>query len=603
MDGSITTGGTVTVKAIGCAAGINPSAVNQTTYTLVVDTPVISLPAATGQMDFSNTTTGDTLYYTTDGSTPTCAASGTEITYGGAASTYPFTGAYPSTGKTVKVIGCKSGYTDSPVVTQVAVATPTATLDNLIDKGHVRTGFLVGTVTNPDGLIDLDAVHVKLDGADDTATITGTTWKYQLPVNASWTEGTTHTIEVYSQNKAGMTSGSTTVTVTRRNNADVDGDGYPEWAVGAPGGYGSVTLYKGVINDLGTTPMTTITGYPGVTYSFGQSIALADINGDGYGDLIIGAPRDETGGYGSGALYIYTGSSGGITASDYTGRNIMINSTASTNYFGNLVVTGDLNNDGISDIIASNNSSTNWYVYIYTGSASFASIPYDAADQTINIGAAITSLGLADMNNDGEEDLIVTGNNVYAGNGTLLDATAHSVGVVALGQSLDAGDLNGDGKPDLVVNDYITHLGNYIIGDGAFGFSLDHSHDYGTDINNGSGVVIRDMDGDGDNDLAIGWSGDGKVYIYKNSKIEGGSAPYVDLTTPANTISPGAANFGRSLIFDDLNMDGKPDMIVGADNGNVYCYKGDGLGGFTLIGSPSNPDGANSNKFSFSLAY
>jgi len=599
VDGTITVSGSVTLKAIGCAAGVNPSAVNQTTYTLLVDTPVISMPASTGQITLSNVTTGDTIYYTTDGSTPTCAAAGTEITYAGTF-TYPFVGTNPSTGSTVKILGCKTGYVDSTAVTQVAVATPTVTLDNLINNGPVRTGFLVGTAAAPDSLIDMDSVYVSLDGGAYTvATIAGAganlTWKFQLPNGAStWKEGTSHTIRVYSRNRAGMTSSITAVTVTKRNNADVDGDGYPEIATSGDAyhllsSYPNVYLIKGQKGAMGTSVQVIATTILNAT--FGYAVGLGDVNGDGYGDLIVSEP--ETG---SGMIYGYLGSAGGITAVNESGYSFRIVEDI-TNFLGNYLLVADTDFDGIDDIITTMRSGSNMALVFskpgtLSGSYNRSNATVAALTTTMTVSNIPNALAYADFNGDGYRDLAVglfqnptTGRvEFFKGTAGGINPTveASSISGPAVGK-MAAGDLDQDGKSDLVLYNQPNRLG-YTYQSGAnFVFTLEY---------NGSQDMVHlrlgDVDGDGDLDVATLDNVSNSFKVYKN-KYNGilNFNQLFDLTTPDLSYSlPGYTGFCTGIIIDDLNMDGTTDLLtVSETDDSLYFFADSVLAAPVTIGS------------------
>jgi FG-GAP-like repeat len=91
---------------------------------------------------------------------------------------------------------------------------------------------------------------------------------------------------------------------------DVNGDGYADVIVGAPSEsmtVGIAHVYLGSAAGLASTPAVTLNP-PGGQYSdFGSSVASAgDVNGDGYGDVIVGANGA------SGGVYVYLGSATGL---------------------------------------------------------------------------------------------------------------------------------------------------------------------------------------------------------------------------------------------------------------------------------------------------
>ena len=101
---------------------------------------------------------------------------------------------------------------------------------------------------------------------------------------------------------------------------DIDGDGYHDIAVGAPGAdaggtnRGEVYIYMGDPDGIEATPALVLSGTINEE-AFGQSVAGGwDVNGDGYGDLIVGAPG-YTGAHASeGAAFLYLGSAEGLSS-------------------------------------------------------------------------------------------------------------------------------------------------------------------------------------------------------------------------------------------------------------------------------------------------
>lgn len=124
---------------------------------------------------------------------------------------------------------------------------------------------------------------------------------------------------------------------------DANGDGFDDVAVATPlDGNGVVYLFDGAEEGLSTTASETFSGYldPG---HFGSAIAAAgDVNGDGYGDLVVGVDAQYSNDPGGGAVLCYGSASGNTGCSTFFVG-------AQTWY--SVAGTGDLDDDGYDDIV------------------------------------------------------------------------------------------------------------------------------------------------------------------------------------------------------------------------------------------------------------
>ena len=135
---------------------------------------------------------------------------------------------------------------------------------------------------------------------------------------------------------------------------DVNGDGYADVIVGAYGndGAGSAAgeayVYHGSASGLSASPDWSDQGEAASDW-FGLRVAGAgDVNGDGYGDVIVGAYGNDGAGSSAGEAYVYHGSASGLSASpDWSDQG-----EAASDYFGHRVAAaGDVNGDGYADVI------------------------------------------------------------------------------------------------------------------------------------------------------------------------------------------------------------------------------------------------------------
>ena len=145
---------------------------------------------------------------------------------------------------------------------------------------------------------------------------------------------------------------------------------------------------------------------------FGYSVATAgDVNGDGYSDVIVGAPDYDNGQIDEGRAFVYYGSAGGPAARRLDGRE-----RPGRRRFGYSVATaGDVNGDGYSDVIVGatdydNGQADEGRAYVYHGSAVRPRAPTPpgpprATRPTPTSAVSVATAG--DVNGDGYADVIV----------------------------------------------------------------------------------------------------------------------------------------------------------------------------------------------------
>ncbi len=375
---------------------------------------------------------------------------------------------------------------------------------------------------------------------------------------------------------------------------DVNGDGYSDVIVGAFG-YNSYTgrayvYFGGPSAD--NVPDLTLTGAT-VGDNFGNSVSSAgDVNGDGYGDVIVGAPGYSSG---TGRAYVYYGGSGADNVPD-----LILTGAAAGNFFGVSVSSaGDVNGDGYGDVIVGANGygGHTGRAYVYFGGPNANNVvDLTLTGEATNneFGLSVSSVG--DANGDGYADVIVGayGYSTYTGRAYVyfggpaadnvadLTLTGEAVGD-NFGISVSSvGDVNGDGYADAIVgaNGYGGKGRAYVYFGGPGADNLADLTLTGTAAGDDFGSSVSsagDVNGDGYADVIVGATqsnagGAGRAYVFYGGP---GADNVADLI-----LAGGAAddNFGVSVSSaGDVNRDGFGDVIVGAHDysgatGRAYVY-------------------------------
>ena len=326
------------------------------------------------------------------------------------------------------------------------------------------------------------------------------------------------------------------------------------------------------------------------------SVATGDFNEDGRRDLVVANSfsndvslliQDGTGGYGPATSLAVTSQAGGLKPA--------------------FVAVADFNGDHHLDFVTAN-------------SATFLSVPgtvsvrlgdgtgHFSPPTNFPSGPAPGSLVVGDVNSDDKLDLIVANNGFFTvneagviifpasisiliGDGAGSFAAPHilSNGLPNLTHqaplSIAAGDLNNDGKLDLVVANS-TNL-SVLLGNGAGEFGVAIVHTAPRILNS---VIAGDFDRDGKLDVATvgqnsirlgdgaGHLGSARDFLAEDNRNHINAGDFnldgnLDLVVAGVTLllGDGAGNFGpptvvnlsaKSITVDDLNGDGKPDMVI-----------------------------------------
>jgi hypothetical protein len=298
---------------------------------------------------------------------------------------------------------------------------------------------------------------------------------------------------------------------------------------------------------------------------------------------------------------------------DATGTNPGIFGTFRTVPVGNYpigIALADVDGDGDLDLLTANANSSSISVCLNGGNATGSNTGLFGSAQSVAVGINPRFLAVGDVDGDGDLDVLTT--NLYDNTVSVRlnggDATGSNTGIFGNGSTVAVGnspshpalaDIDNDGDLDLVVtntgNDQISVLlnGGDATGSNTGTFSNGQTI---TGANYPNGLALDDLDGDGDADMVIGGSGTSYFSVYRNGGDATGSATGVFSNVQAVAVpSPTGA-----IALGDVDADGDLDIIVASSSRTaltVALNGGDATGSntgvfgslqfFGVVGTPS----------------
>jgi hypothetical protein len=341
--------------------------------------------------------------------------------------------------------------------------------------------------------------------------------------------------------------------------------------------------------------------------------APADLNADGFDDLVVPSPGRASQ---AGAVDVFLGGPGLTPASSSVSvtneaADEHFDGVAEGNRFGSAVATGDVNGDGIADlVVGAPRIGGTGAVYVFFGGTGFAGKSASQADAVLSASANDTLFGavlvVADATGDGQPDVLVgaptsssfqnNGGAVYRfpGGAGFTSASPATAGVYTyaaggayhrFGYSIAVGDLTGDGTPEVAVGaDQWDSFGNgevymflgtstapspAVAGPDSRDFNGDAAED-----RFGASVGIGDVNQDGIADLCVGApyaddpsgpvSNVGYVYaFFGETNLSGQNAADADVKLgPLAPTVAGNDQLGESLVVANVRGNGARELIA-----------------------------------------
>ncbi|MBL8863912.1 MAG: FG-GAP repeat protein [Planctomycetes bacterium] len=428
-------------------------------------------------------------------------------------------------------------------------------------------GDRTGHALAPAGDVDGDGFPDLLVGAPRQTSVWGT------PDGAAWIASGRHLATGAGPARLHTWSGSPFLPLgyalfgaALAGGADLDADGVPDAVVGSPKDAflgpqgGSVSVFSGATGAL-------LARFDGAAHqALGSAVVLAgDVNGDGWIDLLAGAPvYDSNFGTAYGHAHVYSGEWIARTAAGQTPLTpaelaVTYGSWNHGDFGTSLAPLGDLDGDGLADYAVGaprGGAFGGGYVSVFRGTSTQPFVVIDGAASADCFGGSIAAVG--DVDGDGLVDLAVGAWGTDVGTGNTLHGRVHLVRGAWLLQS-------GQGLPPSVSRDVWSRSGT-----AARDF-------FGSHV-----AGLGDLDADGVNEVAVGAPQSGFGLPSGLGYVDVLSGRTGERLFRAHGAQVDGQFGARSAGVGDLDLDGRPDLAVGApydtagglDAGRVVLLRG-----------------------------
>ncbi|MBS4034205.1 MAG: T9SS type A sorting domain-containing protein [Ignavibacterium sp.] len=396
----------------------------------------------------------------------------------------------------------------------------------------------------------------------------------------------------YSQVPYNLTPNWISTDVTARSTggmfADINQDGWLDYVVANGNDMARQRVAVYYNNGNGTFPTTP--SWQSADIDYHGHLDVGDVNGDGYPDVAVSVYIGPTGFNSPGKVKLYLNNNGTLSSNPSW--------VSADNFYTFSCAFGDANGDGLLDLAVACGES--YYSYSEQQRIYF------------NIGGTLETLpswksnafiysydvNWFDMDNDGDLDLVFANasypNYVFQNNNGVISTTPvwQSADASMQANSLFIGDVNNDGYLDLAISD-----NNQLGGTGRFKIYLNNNGMLNTTpywnsafSGYGSGILLADIDSDGDLDLITGgWWNPVRIYLNTNDtftttpQYTSSTNSVVEAIFCGDVNNVGLQNFTETFVGNgtrklfytsQMHLQYIDRVIVGTDTlpRNQYCY-------------------------------